>query len=85
MNGPINIWPNMTNALEPHLKWLVENQARIVEVWPAKPMPKTRPIKFWPDGRVRVEFVGTFQSAAHAYAVCLAKVANCSPIEKGGE
>ena len=50
----------------PDLRWLVENQAAIVKAAGARRMDKVRPIKVWADGRIRIEFVGTFSSAAEA-------------------
>jgi len=65
-NHPFNVWPNMAVALNEDLRWLVENQAAIVKAHGARPMPKARPVKVWPDGKVRIEWVETFESAAAA-------------------
>ena len=62
MPPPINIWSN-NKVDDEDLRWLLDNQAAIIKVHPARPMPKERPIKLWTDGRVRIEFVGTFTSA----------------------
>ena len=80
---PFDVWPNMANALEPDLKWIVDHQSTIVEMIGARKMVKTRPVKFWPDGRVRVEFVGTFASTAVAKAYLLNKMHKIKPMESG--
>lgn len=66
VNTPMNIWPSMRLHLNSDLRWLVENQSLIVKAAKARPMPVVRPIKAWPDGRIRIEFVGTFPSASAA-------------------
>jgi len=65
-NAPINVWPNMAFFCHADLAWLVRNQANIVKARRVRPMEKTRPIKAWPNGRVRIEFVGNWPSAAAA-------------------
>lgn len=70
MSGPFLIWPNMAVACEPDLRWLVENHAAIVAAWRARPMRVPRPIKVWPNGRVRIEFCGTWGSFAQARREC---------------
>lgn len=62
-----NIWPN-TKIEDTDLQWLVDNQRKIINNKEgARGMPaKNRPIKLWADGRVRVEFVGTYKSTSEA-------------------
>lgn len=61
-----NVWPN-TAVDCPDLAWLLSHHEEIVRNKPGtRQMPKTRPIKVWPDGRVRIEFVGTYATAAFA-------------------
>ena len=68
-NKPFNVWPNMAIALEPDLRWLVERHEQIVNAAGARKMTKARPILVWPvDGKVRIEFVKTYESAASARA-----------------
>lgn len=69
-NTPFNVWKTMRAALHPDLRWLIDNQTYILAAWPARSMPKERPIKVWPDGRVRIEFVHTWDSFAEARAEC---------------
>ena len=71
MGSPINVWSSMRAALHPDLRWLIDNQQAICEVWPAgKPWRIERPIKVWPDGRVRIEFVHTWPSFGTARREC---------------
>lgn len=67
-NAPVNVWPNMAFLCHTDLAWLIHNQANIVRARRARHMEKVRPIKAWPNGRVRVEFVGTWPSAPAARA-----------------
>lgn len=63
-NIPFNLWPSMAVALTDDLRWLVLHHERAVR----NRRPSGRPIKMWPNGRVRIEFFGTFQNAAAARA-----------------
>jgi hypothetical protein len=65
MPHPINVWQNHTTS-DADLRWLLDNQPEIVKAWPARSMPRTRPLKVWHDGRVRIEWCGTFPSAKAA-------------------
>lgn len=73
-NAPFNVWSNMVGALHPDLAWLVANQAEIVKVWPARAMPKERPVKVWPNGFVRIEFVHTWPNFGEAREECERRV-----------
>lgn len=75
MSYPQRIWPN-TATDDPMLAWLRDNQSQICKVWPAwSPMTKPRPILFWKEtGKVRVAFVGTWDSAEQAVEECKARI-----------
>lgn len=80
-NAPFLIWPNMATALHPDLRWIVEHRADIEKAWPiggGKP-GVVRPVKVWPDGRVRVEFVHTWPSFAAARCDCEQRIRVSGP------
>jgi hypothetical protein len=74
MPAPRNIWPSYTTT-DADLRWLIDNQATIVKAWPARAMHTVRPVKLWEDGRVRIEWCGTFPSASEARAEAERRIA----------
>ncbi len=79
------IWPNMALHCEPHLRWLVEHQDDIVRAFSARRMTKPRPVKVWPDGRVRIEFVKTFPSSLVASEICAERIYRWSQARKASQ
>lgn len=60
---PVTLWPSMAKALTEDFKYLVLNHERAV----TSRKPSGRPVIFYPwSGQVRIEFLGTFDSAAEA-------------------
>lgn len=55
-----NLWPGRPIG-DDDLDWLVANLSTISVAWGIN--PTGRPLKVFPDGRVRIDFVGTFASA----------------------
>lgn len=62
------LWPDMVSQLSEPLAWLVQNQRAIVNSSKGcRPMSKNRPVVYYPrSNKVRVEFVGTFDSPEEA-------------------
>lgn len=56
------IWHSMAAECEPDLRWVVENQAEIRK-HPDYHRKTELPILVYPSGSVRLEFIGTFESA----------------------
>lgn len=65
---PLLFWPSDVKnpGLHPDLRWLICNQRSIVEQAKARPMKRPRPIVLYRSGRVRIEWVGTYESLAAA-------------------
>lgn len=66
-NQPWNVWKSEA-VTDPDLRWLLNNQREIVnnKEGARKMKEFDRPLKMWHDGRVRVEFIGTYKSASEA-------------------
>lgn len=57
-NIPFNIWPSMAPALSEDAAYLVVNHERAV----TGRKPSGRPVIVWPNGKCRIEFMGTYDS-----------------------
>lgn len=68
-NRPFQIWPNMAPACTEDVRFLLNHHEDWVHQCKNSRRPKGRPLKMWPDGRVRIEFGGNFKSAAAARKV----------------
>lgn len=60
----VQIWPGHHAIVGPDIRWLINNQRRIVRIKGAKTMPHNdRPLIYFPySGKFRIEFVGTYPS-----------------------
>lgn len=58
----MTLWPSMAFLLATDLAWIVTHAAAIRRAGNHGHLKA--PVLAWPDGRVRIEFVGTYTSAA---------------------